>query len=87
MHIYGGIFVTLQLIFIPRHPIVVGYYGVLLEICVPVHPSVICPSIFWFPDDNFSKYQWIFTKLNVYTCIDIVEVWFGIAIGQIFVSF
>ena len=37
-------------------------------------------SIFSFPDDNFSKYQWIVTKL---VCIDIVETWFGIADGQI----
>ena len=28
-----------------------------------------------------SKYQWIFTKLGM--CIDIVEIWFGIAKGQI----
>ena len=34
-----------------------------------------------FPDDNLSKYQWIFTKLGV--CIDFVEIRFGIAIGQI----
>ena len=34
-------------------------------------------SVFSFLDDNFSKYQWIFTKLGV--CIDIVEAWFGIA--------
>ena len=38
-------------------------------------------SIFSFLDDNFSKYQWIFTKIG--TCIDIVETWFGIANGQI----
>ena len=31
--------------------------------------------------DNFSKYQWIFTKLGM--CIDIMEIWFGIAYGQI----
>ena len=37
--------------------------------------------IFSFPDDNLSKYQWILTKLG--TCIDIKEVWFGIASGQI----
>ena len=37
--------------------------------------------IFSFPDDNFSKHQWIFTKLGM--CIDIVEIWFGIANGQI----
>ena len=36
-------------------------------------------SKFSFPDDNFSKYQWIFTKLGV--CIDIVKIWFGIADG------
>ena len=38
-------------------------------------------SIFSFPDDSLSKYQWIFTKLGM--CIDIVEIWFGIANGQI----
>ena len=38
-------------------------------------------SGFSYPDDNFSKYQWIFTKLGVY--IDIAETWFGIADGQI----
>ena len=37
--------------------------------------------IFSFPDDNFSKHQWIFTKLGM--CIDIVEIWIGIANGQI----
>ena len=36
---------------------------------------------FSFPDDNLSKYKLIFTKLGM--CIDIVEVWFGIANGQI----
>ena len=40
--------------------------------------------IFSFPDDNLSKRQWIFTKLGM--CIDIVEIWFGIAIGQISLS-
>ena len=38
-------------------------------------------SIFSFLDDNLSKCQWIFTKLGI--CIDIVEIWFGIANGQI----
>ena len=38
-------------------------------------------SLFSFPDDNFSKYQWIFTKLAV--CIDVVEICFGIDDGQI----
>ena len=36
--------------------------------------------IFSFPDDNLSKYQWISVKLGM--CIDIVEIWFGIANGQ-----
>ena len=43
-------------------------------------------SIFSFPDDNFSKCQWIFTKLGMY--IDIVEIWFRNADGQIsFIEF
>ena len=38
-----------------------------------------------FPDDNLSKHQWIFTKIGM--CIDIVEIWFGIANGQISSNF
>ena len=41
--------------------------------------------IFSFPDDNLSKHQWIFTKLGM--CIDIVEIWFRIANGQISFNF
>ena len=41
--------------------------------------------IFSFPDDNLSKHQWIFTKLGM--CIDIVEIWFGIANGLISSNF
>ena len=37
--------------------------------------------IFSFLDDNLSKCQEILTKLG--TCIDIEEIWFGIANGQI----
>ena len=37
--------------------------------------------VFSYPDDNLSKYQWIFAKLGL--CTDIVESWFGIANGQI----
>ena len=33
------------------------------------------------PDDNLTKHQWIFIKLGMF--IDIVEIWFGIANGQI----
>ena len=38
-------------------------------------------SVFSFLDYNFSKYQWIFTKLGM--CIDIVEICFWIANGLI----
>ena len=38
-------------------------------------------SVFSIPDNNLSKYQWIFTKLGMF--IDIVEIWFGNADGQI----
>ena len=69
-------------IFITRNMIVVGYYGFTLYIRVSVHPSVSHTSVYFsFPDDNLSKHQWIFTKLGM--CIDIVEIWFGIANGQI----
>ena len=37
--------------------------------------------IFLFPDDNLSKLQGILIKLAIY--IDIKEIWFGIANGQI----
>ena len=38
--------------------------------------------IFSFQDNNLSKSQRIFTKLDM--CIDIVEILFGIAFGYIF---
>ena len=61
--------------------IVAGYYGFTLDVLVSVCLSISCLSIrILFPDDNLSKHQWIFTKLGM--CIDIVEIWFGIAIGQ-----
>ena len=50
--------------------IVVGYY-----VHVTVHSSV-----FLFPNDNFSKYKWTFTKSGM--CIDIVEICFEIANGH-----
>ena len=72
------------------HRIVAGYYGFTLDVrvsvCPSVHPSVIRPSIhFSFSDDTLSKHQWIFTKLGM--CIDIVEIWFGIANGPISSNF
>ena len=47
----------------------------------------VCPSVsrILFPDDNLSKHQWIFTNFGM--CIDIVEIWFGIANGQILSNF
>ena len=36
---------------------------------------------FRFPDDNLNLCQGILTKLG--TCIDMKEIWFGIAYGQI----
>ena len=64
-------------IFILSHTIVARYYGLALDVCVSVRPSVH----FSFPDDYFSKHQWIFTKFGM--CIDIMEIWFGIANRQI----
>ena len=46
-----------------------------------VRLSVVRLSVFLFPDNKLSKYQWIFTKLG--RCIDIMEIWFEIANGQI----
>ena len=43
------------------------------------------PIYFFFPDDNLSKCQRILTKLG--TCIDMKEIWFGIANGQISLMF
>ena len=73
-------------LFIPRRTIVAGYYDFMLDVRVSVRPLVVHPSIhFSFPDDNLSKHQWIFTKLGM--CIDIVEIWFEIANGQISSNF
>ena len=73
-------------IFIPRHLIVAGYYGFTLVVRVSVRRMSVHRSIrFSFLDDNLSKHQWIFTKLGM--CIDIVEIWFGIANGQISSNF
>ena len=70
-----------NLFFIPRRTIVAGYYGFTLVVRESVHLSVRPSVRFLFLDDNLSKHQWIFTKLGM--CIDIVEIWFGIANGQI----
>ena len=63
-----------------------GYYGFMLDVRVSVRQSISRPAIrFSFPDDNLSKHQWIFTKLGMY--IDILDIWFGIANGQISSNF
>ena len=75
-----------------------GYYGFTLDVrvpvcpcvCLSVRPSVGCTSIhpsvcISLPDDNLSKHQWISTWLGM--CIDIEEIWFGIANGQISLNF
>ena len=51
---------------------------ILLELSARDTPT------FLFLDDNLSNRQYIFTKL---VCIDIVEIWFGIANGQISSNF
>ena len=41
--------------------------------------------IFSFLGDNLRKHQWIFTNFGM--CIDIIEIWFGIANWQISPNF
>ena len=53
-----------------------------LVVQVSIHPAILHPSVSIFvSDDNLSKYQWIFTRLGM--CIDIVELCFRFANGQI----
>ena len=59
-----------------------GYYGFTLDIHVSICQSSIRIS---FLGDNLRKHQWIFTKFGV--CIDIVEIWFESANGQISSSY
>ena len=71
--------------------IVAGYYGFTLDddsggvLRFQVGRPCVCLMNFSFPDDNLSKHQWIFIKLGM--CIDIVEIWLGIANGQISSNF
>ena len=57
-------------------------YPTMLDIHVSIHPSVVCLPVcltvcILFLDDYLNKHQWIFNKFGM--CIDIVEIWFGIA--------
>ena len=65
--------------FVPCHTIVVGY-AFTLVVCVSVHLSYVCPSVFSFPDNNLSKFQWIFAKLGM--CLAIVEIWLGLLMDK-----
>ena len=62
-------------------------FGLLVgEFCkLLIELSAATQQCFLFPDDNLSKYQWIFTKFAM--CIYLVESWFGIANGQISLIF
>ena len=46
-----------------------------------VVPVAVRLSVFSFPDDNLGVCQLIFTKRDI--CINIVDIWFGIAIWYI----
>ena len=48
--------------------------------CPCVCPSVVNLSICSFPDNNFSKYQWIFTKLGM--CSDGDEIGLGLLMAK-----
>ena len=49
-------------------------------VCLSIRASVFCRSLcISFPNDILSKHQWIWYEVGM--CIDIVEIWFGIANG------
>ena len=65
-----------------------GHYGFMLEVHVSIPASyVLRPTVFcvWMITWVTSCQQWIFTKFGL--CFDIVEIWFGIANGQISSNF
>ena len=65
--------------------IVESWFGIANGQISSSFDGVICPrhAQFFVSEDNMStsKYQRILTKVG--TCIDIKEIWFGIANGQI----
>ena len=73
--VFTNAFLVIYKIYIPRHMIMAEYYGFMLVIRVSIHPSyvhTVLPSIFLFPGDSLSKFQWIFPKLGM--CIDSMEI-------------
>ena len=62
---------------IPHCTMSAGYYGFTLDVRLSV---IRLSTHFSFPNDNLSKHEWIFIKLDM--CIDFVEIWFGIANEQ-----
>ena len=62
-------------LFVPRHTMVTEYSGFWCRVlwflvgrpCFRL--SYVRPSVFSFPDEKLSKYQWIFTKIGM--CIGI----------------
>ena len=68
-----------------HHALVAGYYDIMLDVHVflhlTVHLSYLRPSIcISFPDNNLSKYQWIFVKLGIR--IDIRRSGLGLLMGK-----
>ena len=59
--------------------IVITWFRIAYGQTSSIFDSGICPGQVLFPDDNFSKYEWIFMKLDM--CIDIVDICFRIANG------
>ena len=62
----------------------IALYRYVLVFIVP-HVDIELEDNKQFISNNPCKHQWIFTKLGM--CIDIMEIWFGIANGQILSNF
>ena len=71
-----------DIIFIPRHTLVAGYYVFMLAVRVSVRPSVVRTSVRTsFPFDNLSIYKLILFKFCICICASNVSL--GIVNGQI----
>ena len=67
--------------------IVAGYYGFKLDasVCPSVSRTFVRPSVFRLRMITWVNINGFFTKFSM--CINIVEIWFGIANGQISSNF